>query len=87
MNSSTCGACRHPQHKALDEAVMRGDLRLKIARRFSLSQNQVESHATRHLPTLWERCRACAQQMFTGERCYEHNPTPELRAAMVESTR
>lgn len=33
--------------------------------------------------TVWEICRACALQMVNGVRCYEHNPTPEQRAAGV----
>ncbi len=26
-------------------------------------------------------CMACMDQMFGGRRCFEHNPTPEMRDA------
>lgn len=29
--------------------------------------------------TIWELCKVCADQMYGGPRCYEHNPTPEMR--------
>ena len=27
-------------------------------------------------PPCWARCRVCFEQMFGGQRCYEHNPLP-----------
>jgi hypothetical protein len=81
--ASSCGVCRHEHRAEIDAAILRGDLRLRIARRHALSQGQVEAHATKHLPTIWERCQVCARQMFGGSRCLEHNPTPELRQAMT----
>lgn len=37
----------------------------------------VPEAAARRARSIWERCRVCADQMFGGPRCYDHNPTPE----------
>jgi hypothetical protein len=40
---------------------------------------QLTARPSKRVVTIWERCRKCALQMVGGERCYEHNPTPEMR--------
>lgn len=43
-------------------------------------------NTTRTNTTIWDRCSVCVNQMFGGERCLVHNPTPELRAALAYLT-
>ena len=31
--------------------------------------------------TIWERCKVCADQMYGGPRCLDHNPTVEMKEA------
>jgi hypothetical protein len=40
----------------------------------------VPEAAARRRRTVWD-CHVCMDQMFTGVRCVEHNPTPEQRLA------
>lgn len=38
-------------------------------------------HAREPAQPIWTTCRKCCDQMFGGPRCYDHNPTPEMREA------
>jgi hypothetical protein len=40
---------------------------------------QLNKPKTKRVITVWETCRVCADQMYGGPRCFEHNPTPEQR--------
>lgn len=81
LKSSRCEVCKHPQSSDINRAILAGDLRQPIARRFRLAYRVVERHTAQHLPTLWERCHVCAVQVVGGPRCGQHNPTPEEREA------
>ena len=41
--------------------------------------SKTERSAISEGDTIWARCSVCAEQMVGGPRCYEHNPTPEMR--------
>jgi len=45
------------------------------------ADKQQTRRTTRRELTVWELCKDCADQMYSGIRCLVHNPTPEMRAA------
>lgn len=50
-----CALCVHEKRDTINEALVAGELRSTIARRYGVSEEVVARHATEHLPTILEK--------------------------------
>lgn len=62
----SCMTCEHPDHAAIDQALVGGETCLSVARRFALSADSVERHKRGHLPRALVTASA-AEEAFRGD--------------------
>ena len=66
MSGRACSVCSRPDRPELDAAIVAGEAKRGIARRFAVSPDAVERHAKAHLPAALVKARE-AEDVANGD--------------------
>lgn len=79
-----CTLCIHPQKDEIDAALVAGEPKASIARRFAVSRDSAERHASAHLPAALEKaqqaCEVSSADSLLGQLRNLHQKTLGLLA-------
>ena len=65
MPGLTCTVCQHPNRKEIDTAIVKGEAKRAIAKRFDVGHSSVHRHAL-HLPKQLARSAQAKEAVYVG---------------------